>query len=90
MRRARDTVFAIMAVLGLPSPARAQWQVTADAGVSHLRQTGIPGSVAQTLAATIDGVGMWQLLRDGYMLLFALSALCLLLACAQRQRGRSN
>jgi hypothetical protein len=29
--------------------------VTADAGVSHLRQTGIPESVAQTLAAAIDG-----------------------------------
>jgi hypothetical protein len=57
MWRARDTVFAIVAVLGFPSPARAQWQVTADAGVSHLRQTGIPGSVAQTLAAAIDGVG---------------------------------
>lgn len=37
-------------------------------------------------AATIDGAVMWQLLRDGYMLLLALSALCLLLACAQRQR----
>ncbi len=57
MRRARDTVFAIVAVLGFPSPARTQWQVTADAGLSHLRQTGIPVSVAQTLAATIDGVG---------------------------------
>ena len=38
------------------------------------------------LAATIDGAVMWHLLRDGYLLLLTLSALCLLLACAQRQR----
>ncbi len=38
------------------------------------------------MAATIDGAVMWHLLRDGYMLLLALSALCLLLACDQRQR----
>jgi peptidoglycan/LPS O-acetylase OafA/YrhL len=38
------------------------------------------------MAATIDGAQMWHLLRDGYMLLLALSALCLLLACEQRQR----
>ncbi|MEP7186943.1 MAG: acyltransferase family protein [Rhodanobacter sp.] len=38
------------------------------------------------LAATIDGAVMYQLLRDGYMLLLAVSALCLLLACEQRQR----
>lgn len=38
------------------------------------------------LAATIDGAAMWHLLRDGYMLLLALAALCLLLACEQRQR----
>jgi len=38
------------------------------------------------LATTIDGAQMWHLLRDGYMLLLALSALCLLLTCEQRQR----
>lgn len=38
------------------------------------------------LATTIDGALIWHLLRDGYMLLLALSALCLLLACEQRQR----
>lgn len=38
------------------------------------------------LATTIDGAVMWQLLRDGYMLLLAISALCLLLASEQRQR----
>jgi hypothetical protein len=58
MRRVR--VFASLATvlsLTFPEPARAQWQVSADAGLSHLRQTGIPESVAQTLAGTIDGVG---------------------------------
>jgi peptidoglycan/LPS O-acetylase OafA/YrhL len=38
------------------------------------------------VATTIDGAQVWHLLRDGYMLLLALSALCLLLACEQRQR----
>lgn len=38
------------------------------------------------IAATVDGMQMWQLLRDGYLLLLSLSALCLLLACEQRQR----
>lgn len=37
-------------------------------------------------AAMIDGAVMWRLLRDGYLLLLACSALCLLLACEQRQR----
>jgi hypothetical protein len=57
MRRARTVVLATFAAVAAPVSARAQWQVTADAGLSHLRQTGIPESVAQTLAATIDGVG---------------------------------
>lgn len=40
------------------------------------------------MATTIDGATMWHLLRDGYMLLLAGSALCLLLACEQcQQRG---
>ncbi len=38
------------------------------------------------VATTTDGAAMWHLLRDGYMLLLACSALCLLLACEQRQR----
>jgi len=38
------------------------------------------------VATTICGASMWHLLRDGYMLLLALSVLCLLLACEQRQR----
>jgi peptidoglycan/LPS O-acetylase OafA/YrhL len=47
---------------------------------------GLLGAIG--LAATsIGGAQMWRLLRDGYMLLLACSALCLLLACEQRQRG---
>ena len=57
VRGAAAAGLAMFAALGFPGSARAQWQVSADAGLSHLRQTGIPGSVAQTLAATIDGVG---------------------------------
>ena len=38
------------------------------------------------IAATIYGALMWRLLRDGYLLLLAVSALCLLLACEQRQQ----
>ena len=42
------------------------------------------GAIGLT-ATTIYGAAMWHLLRDGYMLLLAVSALCLLLACEQRQ-----
>ena len=52
------------------------------------RRTGILlgwlGAIGLT-AATIFGAAMWHLLRDSYMLLLAASALCLLLACEQRQ-----
>lgn len=53
-----------------------------------LRATVLLGSLGAIglLAATVDGAVMYHLLRDGYMLLLALSALCLLLACEQRQR----
>ena len=59
MRRVRAAAASLATVLSLafPDSARAQWQVSAEAGLSHLRQTGIPVSVAQTLAATVDGVG---------------------------------
>lgn len=57
MRRARATLLAIISGLASPLQARAQWLFNADAGVSHLRQTGIPQSIAQTLGATIDGFG---------------------------------
>ncbi len=38
------------------------------------------------MATTIYGAAMWRLLGDAYMLLLAMSALSLLLACEQRQR----
>ena len=47
----------MIAALTAPVSLRAQWQISADAGVSHLRQAGIPGSMAQTLAATVDALG---------------------------------
>src|SRR5215831_1827889 len=58
MRRVREfATLATVLSLAFPELARAQWQASADAGLSHLRQTGIPESVAQTLAGTIDGIG---------------------------------
>lgn len=60
---------------------------------SRLRTLSLRGTVLLAwlgaiglLAATIDGAEMYHLLRDGYMLLLSVSALCLLLACEQRQR----
>ena len=38
-------------------------------------------------AVLLDGGALWHWLRDGYMLVLTLSALCLLLACQWRQRG---
>ena len=57
MRRVRTALLTTIAALAAPSSARAQWQVKADAGLSHLRQTGLPVSIAQTFGATIDGFG---------------------------------
>jgi hypothetical protein len=56
MRRAR----LILHVCFLTTAARvlsAQWQATADAGVSHLRQAGIPESDAGTLGASLVMAG---------------------------------
>lgn len=36
-------------------------------------------------AVMLDGIALWQLLHDGYLLLLAGAACCLLLACQQRQ-----
>ena len=63
MRRAR----LILHVCFLTTAARAlhaQWQATADAGVSHLRQTGIPESDAGTLGASLVMVGDRSTLRS--------------------------
>lgn len=59
----------------------SRWQLPPRTGLL----LGWLGAIGLT-ATTIDGAVMWQLLRDGYMLLLAVSALCLLLACEQRQR----
>lgn len=57
MRRAWSALLACSAAFLPNSPARGQWQASADVGVSHLRQTGIPESVAQTLGASVDALG---------------------------------
>jgi peptidoglycan/LPS O-acetylase OafA/YrhL len=49
------------------------------------RLLGWLGAVGLT-ASMVYGAAMWHLLRDGYLLLLAMSALCLLLSCDQRQR----
>jgi hypothetical protein len=56
MRRARFIPFFLCAFVAR-APLFAQWGFAADAGVSHLRQAGIPESNAQTLGATLDGAG---------------------------------
>jgi len=56
MRRARLISLILFALVGR-APLRAQWSLTGDAGVSHLRQAGIPESNAQTLGATLDAAG---------------------------------
>jgi peptidoglycan/LPS O-acetylase OafA/YrhL len=60
----------------------AQWSLQPRRTSALLGWLGALGLIA----ATIFGAAMWHLLRDGYMLLLAMSALCLLLACEQRQR----
>jgi hypothetical protein len=53
MRRAR-LISLIVVALVARAPLHAQWSLTGDVGVSHLRQAGIPESNAQTLGATLD------------------------------------
>ncbi len=57
MWRVSTTLLATIVILAAPPEARAQWQFNADAGLSHLRQSGLPVSNAQTLGATIEGLG---------------------------------
>jgi hypothetical protein len=66
MRRARLIPFFLCAVVA-PVPLCAQWALTADAGVSHLRQAGIPESNAQTLGATLDAAGERSVLRTSFL-----------------------
>jgi hypothetical protein len=67
MRRARLISFFLCA-LATRTPLYAQWAFTADAGVSHLRQAGIPESNAQTLGATLDAAGARSGLRTSVLM----------------------
>src|SRR5881394_3464151 len=66
MRRARLISFFLCA-LAAPSPLCAQWDFRADAGVSHLRQAGIPEANAQTLGATLDAAGERSVFRTSLL-----------------------
>jgi len=72
MRRARLIPFFLCAVVA-PAPLCAQWALTADAGVSHLRQAGIPESNAQTFGATLDAAGERSVLRTSFLAALAAS-----------------
>lgn len=56
MRRAR-LILNVCFLTTAARPLHAQWQATVDAGISHLRQTGIPESDAGTLGASLAMVG---------------------------------
>jgi len=66
MRRARFILFFLCALVARV-PLFAQWDVRADAGVSHLRQAGIPEANAQTLGATLDAAGERSVLRTSFL-----------------------
>jgi hypothetical protein len=66
MRRARLISFFLCALVA-PSPLCAQWDFRADAGVSHLRQAGIPEANAQTLGATLDAAGERSVFRTSFL-----------------------
>lgn len=66
MRRARLVPFFLCA-FAARAPLSAQWGLAADAGVSHLRQAGIPESNAQTLGATLDGAGARSAFRTSLL-----------------------
>jgi len=66
MRRARLILLCVCALVAR-TPLHAQWALTADAGVSHLRQAGIPESNAQILGATLDAAGARSALRTSIL-----------------------
>jgi hypothetical protein len=61
-------VWLILLSLCVASRLPAQWQVTADAGGAHLRQTGIPESNALTMGASADALGERTALRSRLLL----------------------
>jgi len=72
MRRARLILFFLCALVA-PERLCAQWDFRADAGVSHLRQAGIPEANAQTLGATLDAAGERSVLRTSFLAAHAAS-----------------
>jgi hypothetical protein len=56
MRRAR-LISLCFVLAAIPARTTAQWQVTADAGVAHLRQADIPESNASTFGASAEVLG---------------------------------
>src|SRR5262249_893957 len=64
MRRGR----LILLSLCVASRLSAQWQLTADAGGAHLRQTGVPESNALTMGASADALGERTALRSRVLL----------------------
>ena len=64
MRRARLVLLSLFAA----TPLGAQWQLSADAGAAHLRQTGIPEANALSLGGSIDALGERAALRSRVLL----------------------
>jgi len=64
MRRARLILLSILAA----TPLGAQWQLSADAGAAHLRQTGIPEANALSLGGSLDALGERAALRSRVLL----------------------
>jgi hypothetical protein len=58
----RVGLILLLLCIGVPLPA--QWQLTADAGSTHLRQNGVPESNAFTLGANVDLLGERAALRS--------------------------
>ncbi|MEO8779734.1 MAG: acyltransferase [Rhodanobacter sp.] len=72
---------AAIAIGVLGALLAARWQRPPPATIRLLGMLGTLGLAVVLL----DGAALWRLLRDGYLLVLAGSALCLLLACQQRQ-----
>ena len=64
MRRARLIPPLLCLTAVVPSSLRAQWRLTGDAGLSHLRQAGLPESYASMLGATLDVAGERAVFRS--------------------------
>jgi hypothetical protein len=56
-------IHLVVALSSAPHVARAQWQLSADAGVSRLQQAGLPEATASSLGATLDIAGEFAAFR---------------------------